>query len=78
MNVEVTSFEAPDRCKEHPCDLNPCKNNGDCSRQGSKYTCLCDPGWSGDHCEIDVDECRGGVFVIPFQMLENCYINYNN
>lgn len=59
MNVEVTSFEAPDRCKEHPCDLNPCKNNGDCSRQGSKYTCLCDPGWSGYHCEIDVDECRG-------------------
>ena len=64
----MTSFKAPERCEEHPCDLDPCKHNGFCSRQGSQYDCLCKPGWSGDHCEVDVDECNGGVFVILSSM----------
>ncbi|XP_067023578.1 protocadherin Fat 4-like isoform X2 [Acropora muricata] len=59
LKVHVTSFKAPERCEEHPCDLDPCKHNGFCSRQGSQYDCLCKPGWSGDHCEVDVDECNG-------------------
>lgn len=58
-NVDVVGFSAPDRCEEHPCNSNPCKNGAVCSKQGLQYACLCRPGWSGDHCELDVDECSG-------------------
>ena len=61
-NVEVTGFTAPERCEEHPCNSDPCKNDGICSRQGSKYTCLCKPGWFGDHCDQDINECTGGTY----------------
>ena len=62
-HVEVTEFAAPGRCQKHPCDSNPCHNGGVCSRESGEsasYSCLCKPGWSGNHCELDVNECEGG------------------
>ncbi|CAH2315845.1 crumbs homolog 2 isoform X5 [Pelobates cultripes] len=40
-----------------PCTQNPCKNNGTCMPQTGSYTCLCKPGYTGQHCEVNVNEC---------------------
>ncbi|KAL9961964.1 hypothetical protein ACROYT_G031012 [Oculina patagonica] len=40
------------------CTGNPCQNGGTCDYQGEgQYTCRCVPGYSGNHCEFDIDEC---------------------
>ncbi|XP_074656580.1 uncharacterized protein LOC141909832 [Tubulanus polymorphus] len=39
------------------CDPNPC-NSGTCFKQKSNgFRCVCNKGWHGDHCNIDIDEC---------------------
>ncbi|CAG9792216.1 unnamed protein product [Diatraea saccharalis] len=38
------------------CENNPCVN-GHCHSVRSGYTCLCNEGYSGVHCEIPVDYC---------------------
>ncbi|XP_042819856.1 epidermal growth factor-like protein 7 isoform X2 [Panthera tigris] len=35
----------------------PCQNGGSCVRPGH---CHCPPGWQGDTCQTDVDECSTG------------------
>ena len=41
-----------------PCEANPCQNGGQCADNGSGgYTCTCAPGYTGDNCETDFDEC---------------------
>ncbi|XP_041453703.1 protein eyes shut homolog [Lytechinus variegatus] len=61
-----------------PCRNKPCVN-GDCTNQfgGGEdfYTCDCYPGWQGDNCEIDIDECI--VFGFPCQNGAEC-INLEN
>ena len=45
-------------CSADPCDSSPCQNGAQCQKQDNGgYSCLCMPGWTGDHCEIDIDEC---------------------
>ena len=39
------------------CSSSPCTSNGVCQTSGSSYTCLCEPGYTGTHCEIDKNEC---------------------
>ncbi|XP_019639766.1 PREDICTED: fibropellin-1-like [Branchiostoma belcheri] len=45
-----------------PCERNICYNNGVCSTcfNDSYSACSCLPGYAGDKCEIDVDECTDG------------------
>ncbi|KAI4495639.1 hypothetical protein M0802_008474 [Mischocyttarus mexicanus] len=55
-------------CKCHPGfqDINECEiketlcNNGICLNTEGSYKCFCVPGFSGDYCDIDIDECLGG------------------
>ncbi|XP_071804899.1 uncharacterized protein [Asterias amurensis] len=42
---------------QQDCRQIPCQNDGTCALQGSSYTCSCTASWSGDTCELDVDEC---------------------
>lgn len=49
------------------CYSNPCKNGGSCQRRESGYACTCQPNFTGNECEISLDEgdcpidiCKGG------------------
>ncbi|XP_071510124.1 fibropellin-3-like [Diadema antillarum] len=35
----------------------PCMNGGTCIDLWQNYTCMCPPGYAGDRCEVDIDEC---------------------
>ena len=39
------------------CFKEPCDNNATCNPIYSGYTCICQPGWQGIHCESEIDEC---------------------
>ena len=39
------------------CPTNECQNNAKCSDKIDGYECVCQTGWKGRFCEIDVDEC---------------------
>ncbi|CAG9817889.1 unnamed protein product [Phaedon cochleariae] len=43
------------------CEMVPCKNNGTCKSAPNKreYTCRCLPGFEGENCQINVDDCQG-------------------
>ncbi|KAL1266226.1 hypothetical protein QQF64_001901 [Cirrhinus molitorella] len=40
------------------CSVNVCENGGTCFSNGKGNICVCTPGFSGEHCENDVDECQ--------------------
>ncbi len=42
-----------DDCPSHRC------NNGTCVDGINEYTCVCNSGFNGTSCEIDIDECQG-------------------
>ncbi|NXO21530.1 SNED1 protein, partial [Cisticola juncidis] len=49
----------PPECDEiDECQSQPCLNGGQCKDHVSAFLCLCEPGYTGYHCELDVDECQ--------------------
>uniref|UniRef100_A0A8C4QPU1 Slit homolog 2 (Drosophila) n=1 Tax=Eptatretus burgeri TaxID=7764 RepID=A0A8C4QPU1_EPTBU len=50
-------------CKEHVnlClpELNPCHHDSKCIMTELGYKCECPPGYLGDRCEIDYNDCKG-------------------
>jgi uncharacterized membrane protein len=40
-----------------PCVDNDCQNDATCKASGPTYECACADGFSGERCEIDIDEC---------------------
>ncbi|GLD56826.1 versican core protein-like isoform X2 [Lates japonicus] len=41
-----------------PCSVSECQNGGSCYKKGAQNICVCAPGYTGQHCETDVDECQ--------------------
>ncbi|KAK7895296.1 hypothetical protein WMY93_020621 [Mugilogobius chulae] len=41
-----------------PCASSLCLNGGSCYKRSSEILCVCAPGYTGQHCETDVDECQ--------------------
>ncbi|KAJ7400509.1 Sushi, nidogen and EGF-like domain-containing protein 1 [Pitangus sulphuratus] len=49
----------PPECDEiNECQSQPCLNGGQCKDRVAAFLCLCEPGYTGHHCELDVDECQ--------------------
>ncbi|XP_074525215.1 neurocan core protein-like [Halichoeres trimaculatus] len=44
--------------ENNPCQTNPCLHGGSCLQEGDGYSCYCPQGFSGESCEIDVDDCQ--------------------
>nr|XP_032805506.1 versican core protein-like isoform X1 [Petromyzon marinus] len=40
------------------CEQNPCESGGRCISYEGQHHCVCEPGYSGDRCEVEVDECE--------------------
>ncbi|XP_047186236.1 versican core protein isoform X2 [Scophthalmus maximus] len=54
-SVEAVSVNVRDLL---PCSASVCQNGGTCYRRGEQNMCTCAPGYTGQHCETDVDECQ--------------------
>lgn len=39
------------------CTSQPCANGSTCTVSGHKFSCICQSGYTGQKCEIDVNEC---------------------
>lgn len=39
------------------CTSQPCANGSTCTVSGNKFSCVCLSGYTGQKCEIDVNEC---------------------
>ncbi|XP_050532124.1 protein crumbs isoform X2 [Daktulosphaira vitifoliae] len=50
---------SPPNCSETTiCNSNPCQNGGSCTLVGNnQFNCSCQLGFSGQTCQIDIDEC---------------------
>ncbi|XP_078127623.1 versican core protein isoform X2 [Sander vitreus] len=48
-------FKEPDLL---PCTSSVCQNGGSCFKRNAQNICFCAPGYTGQHCETDVDECQ--------------------
>ncbi|XP_048859491.1 neurocan core protein-like [Brienomyrus brachyistius] len=44
--------------EDNPCQTNPCLHGGSCLPEGKGYSCYCPQGYSGESCEIDIDDCQ--------------------
>ncbi|XP_078054867.1 neurocan core protein [Mustelus asterias] len=56
-SAEGPFFPIPD-VESNPCQTNPCLHEGTCLSNRTIYTCNCVPGFTGENCEIDIDECH--------------------
>ncbi|VCW66608.1 unnamed protein product [Gulo gulo] len=45
----------PDQCSPLPCNEDGYKS---CRDGQATFTCICKPGWQGDKCEYDINECK--------------------
>jgi hypothetical protein len=39
------------------CDINPCRNGGECIRNNNNYVCVCTSSFTGKYCDIVVNRC---------------------
>ncbi|XP_014324656.1 hyaluronan-binding protein 2 [Xiphophorus maculatus] len=53
-------FQPPD-CKRYSvCVPNPCRNGGQCIREGNDFECQCREGFSGRFCHVGPNDCYVG------------------
>src|SRR6185503_18644251 len=66
------------RCEIYldPCMVHNCSGHSQCVRSPDfkSYTCLCDPGFKGETCSEDIDECASS-FALSGRRSYQDYIN---
>ncbi|XP_027890839.1 protein crumbs homolog 1-like [Xiphophorus couchianus] len=51
-------------CQGAPvCESQPCLNQGLCQDQFNEFNCSCSPGWEGNLCEKEINECSSAPCV---------------
>ena len=45
------------------CEASPCLNNGTCLENSQSSECVCQPGYEGELCELERDECQSSPCV---------------
>jgi protein crumbs len=53
QNIRSDGCHSKDLCNP----VNPCRNSGLCKDLFNLRKCECAPGWEGEYCEINIDEC---------------------
>ena len=48
---------------ESPCLSEPCEHNGTCVEDKKLFHCGCPVGWTGSHCEVNINECASNPCV---------------
>nr|XP_025965130.1 sushi, nidogen and EGF-like domain-containing protein 1 isoform X4 [Dromaius novaehollandiae] len=49
----------PPECDEiDECRSQPCLNGGLCKDRIAEFLCVCEPGYTGHHCELEINECQ--------------------
>ncbi|KAM8866406.1 LOW QUALITY PROTEIN: protein crumbs homolog 2-like [Synchiropus picturatus] len=62
-------------CHSEPvCDAQPCLNQGVCEDHFNEFNCSCLPGWEGELCQRDIDECSSNPCV--YGTCENLLADY--
>lgn len=63
-NIDVILFTG-DYCesKTSLCSIeyNPCRNGAKCIDKSNHYACECAPGYKGENCTEDIDNCIGNM-----------------
>lgn len=61
----VTNSDGTTLCPSDSCHPNPCVN-GTCNvtADGGGYMCTCTPGFFGDNCDKDYNECQNGQSIL--------------
>ncbi|KAK6170352.1 hypothetical protein SNE40_018764 [Patella caerulea] len=57
VTISVGSTSISDCIVVDQCLKNECINNATCNNYDRYYTCSCQPGFTGELCEINIDEC---------------------
>lgn len=75
LQMHIINSTGENVCSLSPCSPNPCQNGGACAESSDTaqgFTCSCTPGWEGDNCQTDIDECFGGerhLYLTPYAVL---------
>ncbi|CAC5398487.1 Fibropellin-3 [Mytilus coruscus] len=40
------------------CSQDPCGSHGECHDYSVRYQCICEAGWTGKHCEVNINDCE--------------------